>query len=290
MRSVKINGRNNKRKTIKALYGAYLKLLKTGEWETDKITESKTFWRGKKIICPIWGFRTKKKGPAIYIISGIHGEEPAGPHAIAESIKTIIKIGKKKPMVVIPLCNPIGYIKKQRHPNNNLDLSVADSDHFLINSQNIARQKIPSNPTCFSLTKYIITIAKKYPPLISLDFHEDALSTTGYIYSQGTAGAKEKLAKKILEILKNNKIPIKRNSKTRFNEKIINGIVGRQKDGSIDELISAKKIIVNNKIVSGPNGKKVFVIETPATNVLLKKRIKAHKAVIDFLDILTNKI
>ncbi len=289
MRTVK-TGQNDGRKTIKALYGAYLKLLKTGKWEADKIAECKTLWQGKEIIFPIWGFRTKTNGSAIYIISGIHGEEPAGPNAIAESIETIIKMGKKKPMVVIPLCNPVGYKKLQRHPNNKLGLSVADSDHLLISSKNKARQKTPANPTCFSLTKYIITTAKNYPPLISLDFHEDALACGGYIYSQGTKGVKDELALKILQVLKKNKIPMQQNSKTRFNEQIINGLIGRQKDGSIDELISAKKIIVNNKIIPGPNGKKVFVIETPTANIPLKKRIKAHKAVINFLNNSVNKI
>ena len=92
------------------------------------------------------------------------------------------------------------------------------------------------------------------------------------------------MASEILKILENNEIPIQWEGKTRFGEDIIDGKIGQQRDGSIDELISATKIIVDGKIVSGPGAKKVFVIETPDANIPLEKRVKAYKAVISFLN------
>jgi hypothetical protein len=38
----------------------------------------------KKIALPIIALRTPKKGKALWVISGIHGEEPAGPNAISD--------------------------------------------------------------------------------------------------------------------------------------------------------------------------------------------------------------
>lgn len=281
------------REKIENLYTKYFELLKNPNWEMEKITDSKTVWQGKKISLPILAFKTKKKGSAIYLLSGVHGEEPTGPNAIAQSVKTLITLGEKTPIVLIPLCNPLGYFRNWRYLNkekysdsSKIDgLSVGDSEHLLPNDKkpNKPRRKMPADAECAALSKYILKIAKKYPPLIYLDFHGDILIHKGYIYSQGKLGIKDETALKIINILEQNNIPIQRQGKTRFNEKIENGLIGRQTDGSIDELISAKDIIVNGKIKKGPNAKHVFVLETPDADLPLEKRVKAYKAVIDSL-------
>ena len=63
-------------------------------------------------------------------------------------------------------------------------------------------------------------------------------------------------------------------------EKIIKGVVSNIEDGSIDELLSAEKIIVNGQIRKGPDAKSVVVIETKTVDIPLKKRVKAHSYIL----------
>lgn len=284
------------RKKIEELYGSYLGLLKTKEWEVEKIADSKTIWHGQAVSFPILAFKTKTRRPAIYLLSGIHGEEPTGPNAIAESIDTLSEMGQKRSMVLIPLCNPLGYFRNWRYLNKEKytdapgleGMSVGDSSHFLIdpNDKTRARREKPANDECSALSHYILQNSKDYPPSISLDFHGDILIPKGYIYSIGKDGEKDQLAPQILKILENNGIPIQWEGKTRFGEDIIAGKVGPQEDGSIDELISARKIIIGGKIVSGPGAARAFVLETPDADMPLEKRVNAYKAVISSLNML----
>ena len=57
----------------------------------------------------IRAWRTTHRGEALWILAGIHGEEPAGPNAIAERLPSIIELaGSGVPIVVIPLVQPEG--------------------------------------------------------------------------------------------------------------------------------------------------------------------------------------
>src|SRR3989339_1600612 len=105
------------RAPIENLYAAYLKLLEPGHWEVEIIAEAATTWQGKPVDFPILAFKTKITGPALYILSGIHGEEPTGPNAIADSLDVLTEMGKNRPVVLIPLCNPLGYFRKWRYLN-----------------------------------------------------------------------------------------------------------------------------------------------------------------------------
>ena len=286
------------RKKIEELYDSYLGLLKTKNWQVEKVADSKTIWHGQAISYPILAFKTKIKGSATYILSGIHGEEPTGPNAIAESIDTLSEMGKKRSMVLIPLCNPLGYLRNWRYLNKEkytdspelVGMSVGDSDHFLVDPKDRtkARGERPVNDECSALSNYILRISQYYPPAISLDFHGDVLVPKGYIYSIGKDGEKDIVASQLLDILENNGIPIQWDGETRFGEEIIDGKVGPQEDGSIDELISANKIIVDGKIVPGPGAERVFVLETPDADIPIEKRVNAYKAVISFLHDLEN--
>jgi hypothetical protein len=188
----------------------------------------------------------------------------------------------------LPLCNPLGYLRNWRYTNQqkwNPDSegkSVGDSEHYLLdlNNPSLPRKKDPSSMESEKLTQYVIETSKEYMPLMSFDFHEDDLISKGYVYSQGRLGVRDGIAKKVVKILLNSGIPIQTEGKTRFGEKILKGVVGNEKDGSIDELLSAKKIIVNNKIVSKPAAKTSIVIETPAKAIRLAKRKYAHLKVL----------
>lgn len=280
------------RTPIEELYKSYYKLLESGNWEVEKITDSKMIWNGKAVSFPILAFKTKIKGPSIYLFSGIHGEEPTGPNALAQSIDTLNELAQKTPVVIVPLCNPLGYFRNWRYLNKEKftdnpeveGMSVGDSEHFLLDlkENDKLRKTNPANNTCLALTQFILDKIKDYPATISVDFHGDVLLPRGYVYSHGRHGANDKLAVKCVEILKNNGIPIQEEGETRFGEKINKGIIEAQ-DGSIDELLSAKEIIKDGKKQPGPNVETVLVLETPDATIPIEKRIKAYMAVINYL-------
>lgn len=272
------------RRPISELYQAYRQLNQKYGWIQEEIYR-------QKVNLPIFGFRTPKKRPSIWIIAGIHGEEPTGPNAIAININLLGKLGQKGiAFVLIPLCNPGGYLKNWRYPNEYRDWrkgkSVSDSEHLLINPQKPAFPKTtkPSSPAAASLTRYVLKTTKKHPPLFSLNLHEDEALTKSYLYSQGRLGAKDPIARQIVSIMQKSGIPLLLLGKTRFGEKIANGIVEKVSDGSIDELLASKKIIFNQKVIQGPAARTVIVVEIPTIGVSFKKRISVHSAILQALE------
>lgn len=273
------------RATIHQLYSSYARLLGEG-WQLDVITHSRP--AGTEHPIPIVALRSPHSGPATWIISGIHGEEPAGPNAIAATIDDIAELGESRPVVLIPLANPHGYVRNWRYLNAPLWLddvqaqSVGDSSHLLSDPENShrARAVVASNPEAGAITRYIVDTMSEYPPVISIDLHEDDKISEGYVYSQGVNGAREPLATEAVRVLRENGIPIKLDGHTRFDEEIADGIIGPVVDSSIDELMSAKEIIVDGKPQSGPAARTVLVFETPAGELPLDQRIKAHEALL----------
>lgn len=268
------------------LYKLFLRLKKS-RWVLDIVSKQKIELGKKEISLPILAFRTRQKGDALWIISGIHGEEPAGINAIAKNIKFLNRLAKKIPIVLIPLCNPAGYRRDWRYPNskrkprNGIISSVGDSEHYLLNERTEkARARKVSNKEAEKITAYVIKHSKKYNPLVVLDLHEDESAKKLYIYSQGKLRNYDPIARKIVSILKDNGFRFYDKGKTAFGEKIIKGVVSNIKDGSIDELLSSEKIIVNGKIKKGPDAKSVVVIETKTLDVPLKIRVKAHSHIL----------
>jgi hypothetical protein len=72
---------------------------------------------GTTVELPIIALRSPRSGDAMWILSGIHSEEPAGPNAIAEAIDDIAALGERLPVVLVPLCNPHGYARNWRYLN-----------------------------------------------------------------------------------------------------------------------------------------------------------------------------
>lgn len=241
----------------------------------------------KRKSLPILAFRTRLKGDALWLIAGIHGEEPAGPNAIAKNIKYLNKLAKKIPIVLLPLCNPSGYRRDWRYPtqrrisNPKTDPSVGSSEHYLIDEKTgKAQVKKAVNKESEELSSYIVQHSENYPPLLVLDFHEDESAKKQYIYSHGKLKIYDPIARKIVNILKKQGFKFYEKGETAFHEKVIKGIISDIKDGSIDELLSSEKIIVNNEIKKGPDAKSVVVIETKTIDVPLKKRVKAHSYIL----------
>jgi len=269
------------RAPIESLFRAYLGLVEQG-WTAEVLARSEP--KGTAIALPIIALRSPTKGPAVWILAGIHGEEPAGPNAIAAAIGDIARLGARRPVVLMPLLNPQGYVRNWRYLNVAVyseavdGQSVGDSSHLLASTEDPARPRAAaaSSPEADAITAFILTLRGDYPPLYSIDLHEDNLIDQGYVYSQGVEGEKDALAIDAVRALKDNGIPIKMEGRTRFDEPISGGIVGPVADSSIDELMSAQKVVTKSCAKAGPSAHTVLVLETPAAALPLERRVAAH--------------
>jgi len=276
------------RMPVEELYSAYTALLDQA-WQLDIILQSQPAGTGYAL--PIVALRSPRIGPAVWILSGIHGEEPAGPQAISASIDSIAELGKRRAVVLLPLNNPHGYVRNWRYLNTAVysaevdGHSVGDSSHLLADADNPgqARAAAASSPEAAAITAYILEQSATYPPILSIDLHEDNLINAGYVYSQGVLGENDPLAAAAVRILQDNRIPIQVDGTTRFDEPIVNGIVGPVTDSSIDELMSAAEVVVDGDTQPAPRAFTVLVFETPAGNTDLQSRIAAHTALLRML-------
>ena len=122
------------RAPIQQLYASYAQLIEQG-WILEIVYQSEPF--GTSEALPIIALRSPNSGPAAWFLAGIHGEEPAGPNAIAASIDELAELGRKNAVVLLPLCNPHGYARNWRYLNVPVysesieGNSVGDSSHLL---------------------------------------------------------------------------------------------------------------------------------------------------------------
>jgi len=274
------------RTPVEQLYERYLSLQQAG-WIVDLVSLSQP--EGRAYPLPIIAIRTPHAGEAVWILSGIHGEETAGPIAIAESIDSLEELGRHKSVVLLPLNNPHGYANNWRYLNMPVysaeadGQSVGDSSHLLLDPDQTAkaRAQSASSPEAAAITAYILETTKAYPPIVSLDLHEDNLISEGYVYSQGKLGELDPLASLAVQVLRANDIPLKMDGVTRFDEPINQGIIGPVVDSSIDELMSAASVLVDGQIAPGPYADTVLVFETPAAAIPLPQRVQAHAALLE---------
>jgi len=273
------------RRPVEALYSTFLSLVDQG-WSLETIIGSQP--AGTAAPLPIVALRSPLRGPAVWILAGIHGEEPAGPNAIAEAIDDIAALGRRRPVVLLPLLNPQGYARNWRYLNvavysETVDgQSVGDSSHLLPSAENpaVARAAAPSSPEAGAITDFILRQLADYPPAASIDLHEDNLIHAGYVYSQGKAGAADPLAIEAVAVLKSAGVPIQQAGATRFDEPIAGGIIGPVVDSSIDELMSSATIATAAGAKPGPAAPTVLVFETPAAALPIEARVRAHAALI----------
>lgn len=276
------------RMPLEKIYKKFLSLPENN-WDRKIIyTETIKLDGGQKINAPILSFFTKKTGQAFWIIAGIHGEEPAGPNALAKNIKKINDLANKGvPVVFLPLCNPKGYCRNWRYPNSRrnerIGKSVSDSEHLLLSPKNNrSRMKFPSSKQADALTKEALNLFKTHPPLLTINFHEDeSVKGEHYIYSQGKGGFADPVVREIVRLFRKNGLQFMKYKETRFGESAKDGIVYNIHDGSIDELLSAEKIYLNGKIAKKPAAKSVIVVETPVKGAPIKERVKTDELVIN---------
>ena len=273
------------RAPIESLYRASLSLVEKG-WTVEVVATSSP--AGTTAGLPIVALRSPKTGPALWILAGIHGEEPAGPNAVAAAIDDIGRLGEHRAVVLLPLLNPQGYARNWRYLNvatysESVDgQSVGDSSHLLPAAGDPARARAAaaSSPEADAITAWILARQADYPAWISLDLHEDNLIDEGYVYSQGAHGATDELAKVAVAVLREHGVPIKMGGATRFDEPIENGVIGPVTDSSVDELMSAREVVAGGARRRGPGAETVLVLETPAAALPLPQRVAAHAALL----------
>lgn len=276
------------RAPIEALYRASLALVDRG-WTAEVIAESAP--AGSAAPLPIIALTSPGAGPAVWILTGVHGEEPAGPNAVAAAIEDLARLGAARPVVLLPLLNPQGYARNWRYLNvatyaKEVDgQSVGDSSHLLPDAKDAARARSPaaSSPEAAAVTAWILARQADYPAEVSIDLHEDSLIDEGYVYSQGTRGARDPLAAAAVGVLRAHGVPIKMSGTTRFDEPIQDGIIGPVTDSSVDELMSAREIIVDGRVLPGPRADTVLVLETPAAALPLAQRVAAQAALLGLI-------
>jgi len=239
-------------------------------WQMETITiQSPDF--------PVLAFKTPLKNSkpqkSLWIIGGIHGEEPAGPNAFSEELETINNLAKEGiPVVFIPLFNPSGYFRDWRYENEKRDFKVGQSVTDFVSIK---------GKTNTEVVDWVKKTALVYIPDLVFDHHEDKVDekysetdphnlSSCYIYASGNEDKHQKIAKTVKQIIKDSRLPIVENGITRFDEEIIDGVVANISDGSIDEYLSS-------------TASAVIVVETTIpfdSSLLLKYRVKAHRNII----------
>lgn len=280
------------RSTIEQLSSRFDGLATDHGWQHETIYADPA---GDELAMRAW--RTAHAGEALWILSGIHGEESAGPNAIARNLDSIVELAESGvPVVLIPLANPKAYRHNWRYPNTaerdwrKGGYSVGDAEYLLpdLETGTRPRASAPPGPETRALTEYVLRMAKTHPPRLVLDLHEDELSTEGgYIYSQGNRAGEDPVGAEIIRQLRASGIPIRESGRTRFGEPIVGGVISRDdqglpiRDGSIDELLASAEIFVDGRRTAGPAAPTVIVVETPAfAGSQFELRVAAQGAVI----------
>jgi len=281
------------RSTVEQLTNRYQSLSTEHGWQMETVYA----YPGADGLA-IRAWHTAQRGEALWILAGIHGEEPAGPNAIAAHLASIVELAASGvPVVVIPLCNPKAYRSNWRYPNtperdwHKGGYSVGDAEYLLpdLATGTKPRAEGPPGPETKALTEFVLDLARSHPPRLVLDLHEDELSTDGgYIYSQGRRAADNPVGAEIIRLLRESGIPIRQAGRTRFGEPIVDGVISRDdqggplRDGSVDELLASTEIFKDGKKIPGPAAPTVIVVETPAfAGSKFGLRVAAHSAVIE---------
>jgi hypothetical protein len=271
------------RKPIEELWAKYEKLVESGLFRKELIYIQKgTTLDGKRVDIPTFGYISIDKPgdpkPSFWIIGGIHGEEPAGPNALADNVDDFIEMVRSgMSMVLVPLMNGVGYIKDDRYFDAHRmgGSSVSDMDHLLGKTEN------PNNYYTQHMGEWVQKTTDTHSPLLVVDHHEDDINHdlsvidahVSYCYVYGTnLTLIKKISILLTQTLKNSGFPVQENGVTRFSEKITNGFITNSLDGSVDQLLAEKY------------GATSFVIETTRDddkNIPLPDRIKAHTDIIN---------
>jgi hypothetical protein len=232
---------------------------------------------------PIFTLENRATGMAVYLIAGIHGEEPAGPIAIANMVEKIRTFDF--PIIILPVANPWGYKNNWRLIN----AASEDYDGATIwgAEHHMAHPEIPDRPwfntpichQALTFTTHLLKLSRKYAPVLVIDLHENHTDNASYVYSHGRSGIDDPVALAVERIIAKNAPPFNGHANIEgSNAQIINGIIAIR-DGSATCMMAEKRIYSNKRWISGPNTQSVIVAETDA-KLPLTERVQRHESVI----------
>lgn len=274
------------------LYRAYLTLASDWGWDVSVVCEMPVpDSNGKEVMLPVLRFRTPHTGKALWVLAGVHGEEPAGPNAFAEEIATMAAVGASGiPMVFFPLCNPAGYVRNWRYPNEYRDItkeqSISAADHVLLDPHNQTAPRLPQpkSPLAGEFMTAVIELLEAYTPHLVIDHHEDEdLTNAGaylYNYNQDPSHAPDSVARAVVNIIRKHDLEIIMEGKTRFEQDIVEGIVHGAQDESVDEFFAASAMFWDGIVVPKAAAASVVVVENPVVGIPLAQRVAAHREII----------
>jgi len=283
---------------LSALYRAYAGFATDSAWLMELVHELDVPDEAGNSLCdklPVVLISSITRGEALWLIAGVHGEEPAGPNALAQNMHLFEELRKLGiPVVILPMCNPSGYFRDWRYfnaPNwekNGKGASVTDSSHLLprLDHPYALQANQPSCEAADDITMAVLRLSHFYPPRLVVDLHEDRcvdgvdIYLLPYIYSQGYLGAEDPVARRVVEILRASGMGMQMDGLTRFGEPINRGVVVDRGDGSIDDLLSRREIVARDKRIIKPPAKSVVVVETSVLEHSLGQRVEAHAAVL----------
>lgn len=294
------------RPPLHEIYESYFGLLKLG-WKLEEICIQKEVQPNGEILeLPVYGFLSPKKTngpePTLWIIGGIHGEEPATSEAFVKSIDVIASLPDMGiPVAAIFMANPSGYhrdwryFNQRRRPNigPNFGKSVGDADHLL------PKRFLPMLPIKFRATNpyardilgWILEKSREFEPFLAMDHHEDEFQKNilfsdwdaFYSYAYGDPEVLENVCSMIVHILEKCGYSMQKQGRTRFYEKIENGFVRNSADGSIDQFFTSKKYFDGRRMVFKKPAQAAFVLETVINHKLpqsISERAGVHSDII----------
>jgi hypothetical protein len=290
------------RRPLYELYKTYSRLL-AEDWKAEIISSQVEKENvASPITLPIYAFlspkTTEEPEHALWIIGGVHGEEPVPPNAFAEEIETISALPKIGiPVVAIFVANPLGYHKDWRYQDLKRGFgqgtSVTDCDHLLPQKilKNLPRRLTPINKVSDETTKWALETSKSYIPLLVINHHEDEIEDDlndpdrdlFYSYAYGKRKILNIICPILTQILSKGGYQVTMTGKTRGHETITDGFVTNSTDGSIDELLASSKYFDGLKVKRKTPAKVVLVPETYYRNEgtqTINQRIKVHGEII----------
>ena len=136
---------------------------------------------GSTTIAPLVAFRrvVPDRAPRVYLSSGVHGDEPAGPNAILQLLTSDL-LRRDIDLTICPLINPIGLSNGTRENGSGVDLNR----DFLE----------PKEPEIQALTRYL---DRQEAFDLSICLHEDWEAAGFYTYYIGPSVA-ETIAREIV--------------------------------------------------------------------------------------------
>lgn len=276
------------RTPIEELYARFDTLFQLHGWKRN-ILYAQTVVEpehGARTCFPIVCYRTARAGPALYFLTGVHGEEPAGPVAAARNLDVFIELSRQGvPIVGFFQCNPGGYYRDWRYQNERrnwkIGKSVTEANHAMphLDEPKRARFDEPATPEAWAIINHLIELNPLYPPVFWIDLHEDEAFGTGeiplyqdysaYCYSEGTYGYDDPIARKVTKIFTSSDLSIQQSGETRFGELIVNGLVkSADGEGSVDEFAARDDWISGGILHPKFPARSVIVTETPTIELV----------------------